>query len=480
MKHRIAWSIVLFAACGQVCGLAAAAEPLTRGEAEAALHKAAAFFIDEVSPHGGYVWAYSANLDRREGEGKATASMAWVQPPGTPSVGRAFLTACEATGDTYYLDAARRTAYALVQGQLRSGGWDYRIEFDPDKRGKYAYRVEPSGSEGSNVSTLDDDTTQAALRYLMQADRALDFKDEAIHEAVLYGLDCLLKAQYPIGAWPQRYASFPDPEKWPVLRASYPDSWSREYEGISYAAYYTFNDNTIADTIRTMFEAGDTYEDDRYRAAARKAGDFILLAQMPDPQPAWAQQYDAGMHPAWARKFEPPAVTGGESQGVMRVLLSLYRETGDAKYLEPIPRAIAYLRASQLPNGRLARFYELQTNTPLYFTKDYTLTYSSDDMPTHYSFIVGSNLDAIEAEYKAVQALDPSKLKPSAPRTPKMSQDVRDRARAAVDAMDERGAWVQDGRLRYHGADDPTSRVIESATFIRNVAALSAFIAAAD
>jgi PelA/Pel-15E family pectate lyase len=73
------------------------------------------------------------------------------------------------------------------------------------------------------------------------------------------------------------------------------------------------------------------------------------MSQMPDPQPAWAQQYDANMHPAWARVFEPPSVTGGESQGIMRMLMVLYRETGDKKYLEPIPRALAYLKKSILP-----------------------------------------------------------------------------------------------------------------------------------
>ena len=52
--------------------------------------------------------------------------------------------------------------------------------------------------------------------------------------------------------------------------------------------------------------------------AARRGGDFILLAQMPEPQPAWAQQYNARMEPAWARRFEPASITGGESVGACR------------------------------------------------------------------------------------------------------------------------------------------------------------------
>ena len=47
--------------------------------------------------------------------------------------------------------------------------------------------------------------------------------------------------------------------------------------------------------------------------AAERAGGFSLLAQMPEPQPAWAQQYDARMQPAWARKFEPPAISSSRA-----------------------------------------------------------------------------------------------------------------------------------------------------------------------
>ena len=121
---------------------------------------------------------------------------------------------------------------------------------------------------------------------------------------------------------------------------------------------------------------------------------------MPDPQPAWAQQYDRQMHPVWDRKFEPPAITGLESQDALETLLLLHRKTGDRKYLAPIPRALDYLKKSRLPDGRIARFYELKTNRPLYFTRDYQLTYDGDRVPTHYGFVFDSRLDTIEADYR--------------------------------------------------------------------------------
>ena len=56
--------------------------------------------------------------------------------------------------------------------------------------------------------------------------------------------------------------------------------------------------------------------------------------------------------------------------------MQLYRETGQRKFLEPVPRALAYLNRSRLPDGKLARFYELRTNKPLFFTADYQLTFN--------------------------------------------------------------------------------------------------------
>jgi hypothetical protein len=454
---------------------------VTRDEANQALQKAVNFYRNQVSIEGGYLWRYSEDLTLREGENTATATMAWVQPPGTPSVGEAYLSAYQRASEKYLLDAAVHTARALVKGQLRSGGWDYRIEFDPARRSGSAYRVDGEpGPKARNVSTLDDDTTQSAVRYLMHIDQELGFKDQAIHAAAQYALDSLLKVQYPNGAWPQRFSGPPNPADFPVIKANYPDSWPRVFPKASYTDFYTLNDNAQADVISTMFEAAEIYGDARYFNAAKRGGDFLILAQMPEPQPAWAQQYNAQMQPAWARQFEPPSITGGESQGAIRILMDIYRQTGDKKYLEPIPRALAYLEKSQLPNGRLARFYELKTNRPLYFTRKYELVYTDDDLPTHYAFIIGANLGRLRTEYERLLATDPAQLKPARPQ-PKytMSAELTAAARRAIDAMDPRGAWVDDGQLRDSDANRTARRVITMQTLARNVDTLSRFLAAA-
>ena len=464
-------------------------EPTLHEQAALTLRRAVEFFRTQVAVEGTYLWQYSADLEKREGEGKATKTQGWIQPPGTPSVGEAFLSAFECTGETVYLDAARETAYGLISGQLRSGGWYYRVNFDPSQRAKLAYLNEPENAKARNITTLDDDTTQAALRFLMHTDHTLGFGDEKIRESVAYALPSLLKAQYPNGAWPQGYEEFPDPEKFPMAKASYPGSWPRIWPGSGrYWFRYTLNDNSLATLTDTLFEANRIYANpsagSRFnqlakdgRGAAERAGDFLILAQMPEPQPAWAQQYDFEMHPAWARKFEPPSVTGGESQGAMRTLLKVYRETGNPKYLEPIPRALDYFRRSRLPNGQLARFYELRSNKPLYFTMDYRLTYDDSDMPTHYAFKISYGLDAIAREYERLknsQVAD-SKTAVSRPRT-RVNGSLESRVRSIIEGLDPRGAWVEEGRLRYHGSDDPTSRVIRCATFSRNVKTLSEYL----
>ena len=448
-------------------------EALANERAAAALHKATDFYRNQASTHGAYLWQYSADLSKGRGEGNKAIqrTTGWVQPPGTPSVGLAYLNAYEATGDHRYLKAATETAHALANTQLESGGWDYRIEFGPRERKSYAYRADDAKGK-RNTSTLDDNNSQEAIRLLMRVDRALGFDDALVHNAAQYALESLLRVQYPNGAWPQRFSEPPDPQRFPVKKANYPKMWSRKFPKSDYRGYYTFNDNSIADVIDVLLEAAVVYDEPSYKAAAAKGGDFILLAQMPDPQPAWAQQYNADMEPAWARRFEPPSISGGESFGVMAALIQLYRHTGDKKYLEPIPRALAYLRSSRRPDGKMARFYELQTNRPLYFDKEYNLTYSDADMPTHYGFVLGDRADTIEQRYK--EALGDRNSKSDWRRTrPRANRKLARRASAAIASLDDRGAWVESG-----GAGDLAERVINSRTFNRNVGVLCDFIAA--
>ena len=504
-------------------------------EVQRELRRAVEFFRSRVSNQGGYHFRYSSDLSYGRSEAAEGPSQVTVQRGGTPVVGLAYLRAHEATGDAFYLEAAREAALVLARGQHCSGGWDYIIELDPTKR-----IPESDGDAGRPhpQTTLGDNVTQAAVRLLMRVDRELKFQDRVIHETALHALDQLILAQYPNGAWPQRYFEFPDPDAFPAKTASFPDSWSRTWPGPDYRSHYTLNDNAMLDMIDAFLEAARIYGKPRYRATAEKGGDFLLLAQMPEPQPAWAQQYDVDMHPAWGRIFEPPSVTGSESQAVLKILLVLYRETGKKKYLEPVPRAIDYLRRSGLDlRGRsilsrsrgcsrdelcLARFYELQTNRPLFISKGnrvrvrggksdlldgYELTYSNEKVITHYSlWTSGRRLDQIAEEHRSLLFADPSTVRrperlhglspwEGSPRGPS-GADLVAQVRETLASLDSRGAWVQecsigkaDNVVSLFAAEEmvvtigdeafslrSSERIISSKTFARNVALLAAYL----
>jgi hypothetical protein len=178
---------------------ASAGAALERPEVEAGVKRAAVFFRERVSTEGGYLWAYSEDLKLREGENVADDRTVWVQPPGTPACGLAFLRAWRVTRDAYCLDAAKAAGLCLVRGQLRSGGWPYAIPFDAGRRAKLDLRTEPASKSKSvkRYSVLDDNTTQDALRFLVLLDEALAFREATVHEAAQYGLSSLLKVQFP-------------------------------------------------------------------------------------------------------------------------------------------------------------------------------------------------------------------------------------------------------------------------------------------
>ena len=465
-----------------------------------ALQKAATFFHDHVSIHGGYVYAFSGDLQKREGEGVTDEHTIWVQPPGTPFVGEAMLDVFEATNDARTLGYAKEAALALARRQLQSGGWYYSAHFEevPAKRDFHRFDLdwqpvpdrvpekERANTGGwdvwkrrafeTNLTILDDDTTQAALRFLIRTDKILNFAEPRIHDAALFGLKSLAQAQYPNGAWSASFDRFPDrspsAESFPVKKASYPDGWPRKWPK-DFTGCYVVNDDLVSDAMHTMLRAHETYGDARYLECAKKGGQFFLAAQMPDPQPAWAQQYDRDMHPVWSRAFEPPAIASRESETAMEALMMLARATGDKSWLAPIPKALAYFRKSLLPDGKLARFYELKTNQPIYFQRKKgggdEMTYSSARPADHYGFIIDPILDDIEAEYRRLMTMP----KPAGDRPIKeMPAELSKAAREIIAAMDERGAWVQHGVKMKHNKGVPPSGVIFSEVFAQNVATL--------
>jgi hypothetical protein len=264
-------------------------------------------------------------------------------------------------------------------------------------------------------------------------------------------------------------------ERKPVLRARFPDyDWRTEGRVKSYWDYYTLNDNLPGAVADTLILAHEVYYEEKYMVALTKLGDFLVLAQMPDPQPGWCQQYNFAMVPIWARKFEPPAITGWESQDAMETLIKVARYSREKKYLEPIPRALEYFTNScLLPDGRVARYYEFKTNRPLFMDADYKLTYSDSAAPSHYGWKQTARFRQIAQAYQAAKAGQ----NPNAASVNRVQ--VEDILRIIKD-LDADGRWVSTyagehlvGQPKF----EPGFRYISSAVFVRNVETLSEYIA---
>lgn len=467
-----------------------------RDQARSSLEKATAY-MRSISTEGGYLWKYSLDLSERAGEVKATATQVWIQPPGTPTMGMTFLRAYEATRDARYLDAAKAAADALAKGQLESGGWDYLIDFDAEKM-RLSFLRSDSGklspgeiAKRKNVTTFDDNNTQSAIQFLLSIADVMkgdgDARDGRIREALDYALRKMIEAQYPNGGWPQRWRGEAHTEKdFPVVKARYPEDYPREWPKMNYFAHCTLNDNTHMDCIATMLDAFHRTGKREYLDAARRGGDFLILAQMPEPQPVWAQQYNAQMEPAWARAFEPPGVTGNESVGAMQALMDLHIETGEEKFLKPLPAAIAWFRRSEIAPGNWARYYELRTNKQLFGDRDgkvrYRLADISEERQHGYSWQGDYHAPRTFAFYEKLRregrdAMLKERDAKAGKRKPSSAKSLEPRVREIIAALDAQGRWVVKGHAKHRNWE--FSDRVETEVFVKNVRVLSDYIEAA-
>ena len=466
----------LLVVCISLSSKVAAADQVLQQQALETMRKAGAYFQDEVAVQGGYVYFYSLDLSKRYGEGPATATQIWVQPPATPTVGMAFIAAWRATKDQAFLDAAASAAEALAYGQLESGGWTNSVDFDP--QGSVALYRNGKG-RGKNNSSLDDGQTQSAIRLMIRADAALGYANPTIHDAAISSLDALLAAQFPNGGFPQVWTGPVQPQA--IVEASYPEyDWRSEGRIKEYWDHYTLNDDVCGYVTAALHDAYRAYRDDKYLDALKKLGDFLLLAQMPDPQPGWAQQYNYQMQPIWARKFEPAAMSGDESQEVIETLMQISTISGDKKYLQPIPAALRYLENSLLPDGRLARYYELKTNRPLYMErsgKGYELTYGDDNLPDHYGWKSESRLEELKAEFRRIST---GAAQVSAAGEARKQEAA---VRKIIDDLDDQGRWitVYEGEKLVGQTKFPNGTAyLSSEVFSRNMETLAGYVGTAS
>ncbi|MGK7392983.1 MAG: pectate lyase [Candidatus Cyclobacteriaceae bacterium M3_2C_046] len=405
-------------------------------------------FMQSLAIEGGYVYHYSLDGQERWGEGKTDHRTIEVQPPGTPAVGMSFMKAWAVTGNKNFLEAARRAAGALIKGQNNLGGWEHKIYFDRPE---------------SNSVSFDDNQTQSAISFLMALDQEID--DADLTKAIDKALEMMIKSQLEHGGWPHRYPK----------QGNYHD-------------FATFNDQGINDCIRVMIEADSYYKDKYIKASLQKAGQFMMISQLPPPQPGWAQQYNEYLQPAWARSFEPPSVCPSASLNNINSLMDLYEHTGEDDYLEAIPDALRWLKASRLPNGKWGRFLELGTNKPLYYDRGRirvdSLHQLSLERRTGYGYEndLQDRLDAVELRYQQIMGIA---AKVPEPGPEKLMAELYPKVKEVIEQQDQDGRWIahedkfrKEVRGKRWNGEYRIEDRISSALFNRNVGLICRFLEA--
>tara|TARA_Y100000766_G_scaffold259958_1_gene249365 strand:- start:7492 stop:8631 length:1140 start_codon:yes stop_codon:yes gene_type:complete len=225
--------------------------------------------------------------------------------------------------------------------------------------------------------TLDNGATHSEMRYLAAICKATG--EARFREGFVKGVRYLLKAQYPSGGWPQFYPLRP-----------------------GYSSLITFNDGAMIGALsvldgaargRSPFDIIDPSLRQECMEAVERGIRCILQSQIRDGKQltAWCQQHDVlTLAPAQGRISELPSISGAESVGVVRYLMSI--ESPSPEIVEAVEGAVRWFRKAAVTGVRVvtvadasqpggqdrrlvedpeaepvwARYYEIGTNRPMF------------------------------------------------------------------------------------------------------------------
>lgn len=276
----------------------------------------------------------------------------------------------------YASSEARRIADAVVQHQSTEGGWP--------KNTSLLVPPDAAPVEANLKNTFDNQATTLPMAFLARVIHAGE--RPADRAAFDRGLDYILAAQYPNGGWPQFY---------PLRRGYY--------------THITFNDDAMVRIMTLLREVAagagpydfvDSGRRARAAAAVSKGVELILATQIRQGGvlTAWCAQHDeVTLAPAWARAYEPPSLSGSESVGIVRFLMALPDPSPEV--VAAVEGAVRWFETSAITGARFetvtaadgradarvvadpgaprmwARFYELETNRPIFLSRDSVVHY---------------------------------------------------------------------------------------------------------
>jgi PelA/Pel-15E family pectate lyase len=290
-----------------------------------------------------------------------------VWPWGRSACGQGFpwRTYANKPSEWFKGEEGRRITANVLSNQSDRGSWPKNFN-----TASKPYEGDRAKIEG----TFDNGATFGELRFLARAFQATE--EPRDRDAFLRGLDLTLAAQYPNGGFPQHYPT----------------------SATGYDRHVTFNDGTMVNILqflRDVAGSGDfAFVDSDRRAASRRAFDrgieCILACQIKveGRLTAWCAQHDAvTLKPSKARAYELPSLSGGESSGILLLLMSLPEPSPEV--VRAIDAGVRWYDAAKLVGIRQenqggnkeivrdpeapplwARFYEIETNRPFFCGRD--------------------------------------------------------------------------------------------------------------
>ena len=321
------------------------------------------------------------------------------------------------SADWYGGAEAMQIADNVLLYQCHNGGWDKNIDMavplTPAERAKIL------ADKDAPYATIDNGATVTQLYYLAKVFTAT--QQSQYKDAFLKGVDYLLAAQYANGGWPQYY---------PLRKGYY--------------THITYNDNAmigVMELLRAIAkkDATFTFVDEARRAKAERAIakglDIILKTQVVvnGKKTVWCAQHDEmTLVPAPARTYEKISLSGSESVGIVRYLMSLENPAPEIR--TAINAAVAWFgqakltgikvieqRDASFPRGfdrvvvsdekappLWARFYDIATNRPIFCGRDgiikSTLAEIEHERRVGYSWYTNAPAELLQQAYPAWQA----------------------------------------------------------------------------
>lgn len=283
----------------------------------------------------------------------------------------------------------------MISFQVPAGGWSKSVLYTAPRQKGMTFT---SGSDPWHYAgTFDNRSTTDQLKFL--ALRQSASPEDKVRAAVEKGLDYILEAQFPNGAWPQGYP----------LEGSY-------HDGI------TLNDDAMLHVLETLQLAAsgqkgwawiDAARREKAAAALVRGVQALLALQVKlDGKPTvWSAQYDAlTMQPVGARGYELASLSGGESCNVIRFLFTVRPVTPEIT--AAVESGMAWFAEHQIPGNAdgWARFYDLRTQKPFFPGKLDGKAWASEEAmrkvnPGGYDFAVSKPRDLPKWKEKWLKTL---------------------------------------------------------------------------